>query len=100
MRRKNINGKKIALFFTSGAPDEINPMTEETNPRLIKDIMFEAMEKIFTKNNIVSILSDRFHSKGSVRIFKSGKPKEPSGHPSDGEISQAKAFGELLKQKI
>ena len=27
LHRKNIAGKKIALFFTSGAPDEINPMT-------------------------------------------------------------------------
>ena len=100
LRRKNINGKKIALFFTSGAPDEINPMTEETNPRLIKDIMFETMEKILTKNNQVSILSDRFYSKGTVRIFKHGKPKEPLGHPSDEDLSQAKAFGELLKKNI
>ncbi|NHK32891.1 MAG: hypothetical protein FK730_16205, partial [Asgard group archaeon] len=46
LRRKSIAGKKVALFFTSGAPDNINPFTEKTdNPKTIKELMFSSMEK-------------------------------------------------------
>jgi flavodoxin len=97
LQRKNIEGKKVALFFTSGAPEELNPMTKQKNPRLIKDIMFDSMEKILTKNNPGAILQDRFYAKGATRIFKRGAPKEPIGHPSEEELAQARAFGELLR---
>ncbi|TFH26490.1 MAG: hypothetical protein E4G98_07015 [Promethearchaeota archaeon] len=100
LSRKHILGKKIALFFTSGAPETINPMTENKNPRLIKDIMFDSMETILCKNATVTIVPDRFYAKGATRMFKRGKPNEPLGHPSEEELQQAKTFGESLKQQF
>ena len=100
LSRKHITGKKIALFFTSGAPEEITPMTENSNPRLIKDIMFDSMETILCKKSTVTIVPDRFYSKGAVRMSKRGDPKEPLGHPSEEELQQAKIFGESLKQHL
>lgn len=97
LRKKNVDGKKVALFFSSGAPDDINPMGDKENPRLIKDIMFEAMEKKLTKKNQITILSERFYSKGAFRMSKKAKPKEPLGHPSEEELLKAKSFGESLK---
>ncbi|MHA1672779.1 MAG: flavodoxin family protein [Promethearchaeota archaeon] len=98
LSRKNIDGKKIALFFTSGAPEEINPLTENSNPRLIKDIMFDSMETILLKNSTITIVSDRFYAQGATRMSKKGEPKEPLGHPSEEELLQAKKFGGSLKQ--
>ncbi|WP_371804131.1 flavodoxin family protein [Candidatus Lokiarchaeum ossiferum] len=98
--KKNIEGKKVALFFTSGAPDDINPMGDKTNPRLIKDIMFEAMEKKLTTKSQITILPERFYSKGAFRMSKNSTPKEPLGHPSEEELLQARKFGENLKQHL
>lgn len=99
LTRKNNEGKKVVLFFTSGAPDERNPMGDQNNPRLIKEIMFDSMEKILTKTHTgITILQDRFYVKGATRVFKRGKPQEPRGHPSEEELAQAYEFGRLLTQ--
>lgn len=101
LRRKNIAGKKVALFFTSGAPDDINPFTEKSdNPKTIKQIMFESMEKILTKNKEVTILQEHFYCKGAVRMFKKGEVKSNLGHPTEEELTQAKTFGEQLKNQL
>lgn len=98
LRRKNIAGKKVALFFTSGAPEDIHPMTENKVPKKIKEVMFESMEKILTKKQQVTILPERFYCKGAIRIL--GKEKENIGHPTEEELMQAKAFGEKLKKQL
>lgn len=98
LHRKNIAGKEVALFFTSGAPDDIHPMTEKKVPKKIKEVMFESMEKILTKKQQVTILPERFYCIGAIRIF--GKEKENIGHPTDEELMQAKAFGEKLKKQL
>lgn len=100
LRKKKIDGKKVALFFTSGAPDDIHPMTENKVPKKIKEVMFEKMEGIVNKKNQATILPERFYSKGAVRISKHGEPKEPIGHPTEEELEQAKSFGEMLKEKL
>lgn len=100
LRKKKIDGKKVALFFTSGAPDDIHPMTENKVPKKIKEVMFEKMERIVNKKNQVTILPERFYCKGAVRVMKHGKPKEPIGHPTEEELAQAKVFGEMLKEKL
>ncbi len=100
LRKKNIDGKKVALFFTSGAPDDIHPMTENKVPKKIHEVMFEKMERRVNKNNQVTILPERFYCKGAVRTMKHGAPKEPIGHPTEEELVQAKAFGEMLKEKL
>ena len=100
LHRKHISEKKIALFFTSGAPDDINPMTEDKIPKTIKECMWEWMEKILQKNNDVTILEDRFYAKGALRMFKKGKPKHYIGHPSEEELTQAKEFGEKLRSQF
>ena len=99
LRKKKIDGKKVALFFTSGAPDDIHPMTENKVPRKIKEVMFEKMERRVNKKNQVTILPERFYCKGAVRMLKHRKPKEPIGHPTEEELAQAKSFGEMLKEK-
>ena len=100
LKRKNIAGKKVALFFTSGAPDQIHPFTENSeNPRIIKDIMFDSMEKILRRNKEITILEDRFYCKGASRMTKGGEEKEPIGHPNEEDLANAKAFGESLKNQ-
>ena len=98
LHRKNIAGKEVALFFTSGAPDDIHPMSEKKVPKKIKEVMFESMEKILTKKQQVTILPERFYCMGAIRIL--GKEKENIGHPTDEELMQAKAFGEKLKKQL
>ncbi|NPD88018.1 MAG: hypothetical protein HGN29_04805 [Asgard group archaeon] len=101
LRRKSIEGKKISLFFTSGGPDEIHPFTERKgNPRKIKEIMFETMEEILNKKNLVTILPDRYYCKGAIRLTKHGEVKDNVGHPTEEELAQAKTFGEQLKKQF
>ncbi len=98
LHRKNIAGKKIALFFTSGGPDEIHPMTENKISKTIKEIMFESMEKIVNKKQNVTILPERFYCTGAIRMF--GKTKHNIENPTDEELEQAKAFGVQLKELL
>jgi flavodoxin len=101
IRRKKLTNKKVALFFTSGDPDNIHPFTKDSeNPRQIKEIMFNAMEKVLKKNKTITILPDRFYCKGAARLTKRGEPQEPIGHPSDEDCANAKAFGEKLKELL
>ncbi|MCG3221492.1 MAG: hypothetical protein H7641_08935 [Candidatus Heimdallarchaeota archaeon] len=101
LKRKGIEGRKVALFFTSGAPDDIHPMTERKGtPKKIKEVMFETMERILTKKNKINILSERFYCKGAIRITKHGEVKDNVGHPTEEELAQAKAFGEQLKNQF
>ena len=97
LSKKNINGKKIALFFTSAGPDEDLPKSED-NPKKIKEMVFETMEDIISKNNDVTILEERFYCKGALRMM--GKIMANEGHPTEEELAQAKEFGEMLKSKI
>ncbi len=97
LHKKNINGKKVALFGTSGAPNEIHPSTKETTPKTMKEILFESMEERITRKSQVSIHSEKFCSMGATRIFKKGKPMDPKGHPSEEELENAKQFGISLK---
>ncbi len=96
--KKKIDDKKVALFFTSAGPDEVIPSTQETNPKLIKEMVFETMENIINRENKVAILDDRFYCKGALRMM--GKIMNNEGHPTDEELEQAKAFGEMLKDKF
>lgn len=96
--KKKIGGKKVALFFTSAGPDEVLPGTKETNPKLIKEMVFETMESLINAENKVTILDDRFYCKGALRMMSKITANE--GHPTDEELEQAKAFGEMLKDKF
>ena len=99
LKRKGIEGRKVALFFTSGAPDDTHPMTERKGtPKKIKEVMFETMERILTKKNKINILSERFYCQGAIRMF--GEERDVIGHPSEEELAQAKAFGEQLKNQF
>lgn len=98
VRRKNIAGKKIALFFTSAGPDENHWKTENKVPRKIKDIMFESMKKIVNKNQNVTILPERFYCTGAITIM--GEVRDKAGHPTEEELEQAKAFGAQLKELL
>ena len=100
LRRKKIDGKKVVLFFTSGAPDDIHPFTENKIPRKIHEIMFETMEKRINKKNQVTVLEDRFYCKGAVRSIGGLEEKGSFGHPTDEELAQAREFGEMLKEKL
>ncbi|MBN1329725.1 MAG: hypothetical protein JXA54_09655 [Candidatus Heimdallarchaeota archaeon] len=101
LKRKNVAGKKVALFFTSGAPDEINPMAEKSdNPKTIKETMFAAMEEIVNRNNLVTILPERYYSKGTTYMFGKILDEDKTIHPSEEELAEAKAFGEQLKKNL
>ena len=98
LHRKHVSEKNFALFFTSSAPDDINPMNKI--PKTIKDCMWEKMKSILQKNSDVNILEDRFYSKGALRLFSFSKPMDQIGHPSEDELAQAKAFGEKLRSQF
>ncbi len=98
LSKKKINGKKVALFFTSAGPEEVIPGTQETNPKLIKKMVFETMENIINREKKVSTLDDRFYCKGAFRMMC--KIMNNEGHPTDEELEQARAFGEMLKDKF
>ncbi len=101
LHRKHITGKKVALFMTSGAPENVHPATEKTGkPKKIYEVTFEAMEQILTKKDKVVILAEKFHAVGASRIFKKGKVVDGFGHPAEEELAQAKAFGVKLKQQL
>jgi flavodoxin len=101
LRRKKITGKKVALFFTAGDPEEIHPFTEKSDkPKSIKEIMFNSMEKRLSKSKNVTILDERFYSVGAMRVGPTKEPADKIGHPSDEELAAAKAFGEKLKSMI
>ena len=97
LSKRNLNGKKIALFFTSAGPDEDMPKSED-KPKKIKEMVFETMEEIISKNNDVTILEERFYCKGALRMM--GKIVDNEGHPTEEELAQAKEFGEMLKAKF
>jgi flavodoxin len=95
--KKNLEGKKVALFFTSGGPDENLPNTED-DPKKIKEMVFETMEELVNASGKVKILEDRFYCKGAIRMM--GRVVDNEGHPTEEELNQAKEFGELLKTKM
>ena len=98
LKMKGLKGKKIAMFFTSGKPDEIHPFTKDSeNPKTIFDIMFTTMENKLGGKDI-TILEERFYASGETRMFKNSEPMEPIGHPDEKELAQALAFGEQLKK--
>ncbi len=96
--KQKIDGKKVALFFTSAGPDEVIPSKEETKPKLIKEMVFETMENLVNAENKVTILEERFYCMGALRMF--GKIMSNEGHPTEEELNQAKVFGEILKAKF
>ena len=99
LQRRNLAGKKVALFMTSGGPDEINPFTEkDPEPKTIKEVAFNQMEKNLKRSEGIEILQERFVCKGAIRMWKNAEPKDLIGHPSDEELAEAKAFGERLKK--
>jgi flavodoxin len=99
LQRKGIAGKKVALFFTAGAPDNVHPFTEKSDdPKTIKEIMFSSMEEIVNKNNNITILQDRFYCTGGARFVRWSKDGDPPGRPNDEELAKAKEFGEKLKE--
>ena len=92
---------KVALFFTSGAPDEVNPMVkaEEGKPqKLIKEIMWDKMEQRLSKNPNIKIVEERYCSKGDISFDKK-KSDYVKKHPSEQELMDAIAFGKALKEK-
>lgn len=95
---RKIEGKKVALFFTSAGPDEVIPSTKETNPKLIKEMVFEKMESLINAENKVTILEERFYCKGALRMF--GKIMNNEGHPTEEDLGKAKDFGVMLKDKF
>lgn len=100
LKMKGIKGKKVALFFTSGKPEEIHPFTKDSeNPKTIIEIMFSSMEERLVSKN-VTILQERFFASGETRMFKNSEPMEPIGHPDAEELAQALAFGEQLKKQL
>ena len=99
LKRKGIDGKKVALFFTSGGPDEDHPFSKDKeNPKKIKEVMFEKMENIIAKNKQVTIIPERFYCKGAIRMM--GEVKDNIGHPTEEELEQARLFGEQLKTQL
>jgi flavodoxin len=97
--KKKIDGKKVALFFTSAGPDELIPNSEEQgNPKLIKEMVFETMENLVNSENKVTILEERFYCKGALRMF--GKIMDNEGHPTKEDLANAKNFGEMLKERF
>ncbi len=61
-------------------------------------MVFETMESLINAENKVTILDDRFYCKGALRMM--GKIMDNEGHPTEEELAQAKAFGEMLKSKF
>lgn len=99
IRRKNIAGKKVALFLTCGGPEEIHPSTkDDENPKTIQEVIFKRMEQKLNKKGNITLLPDRFYCIGALRMF--GNVVEYEGHPSDEKLAEAKAFGEQLKKYI
>ncbi|MHA1111645.1 MAG: flavodoxin family protein [Promethearchaeota archaeon] len=101
---KNVAKKysgKIVLFFTSGSPDGVNEMVKAedgADPILLKDTMWEKMEGALSGNPNLTILKERFYTKGGLRLNKSKPPKVDAGYPTEDALAQAKAFGEKLKK--
>lgn len=89
---------KIALFFTSGGPEEEYPFGKEEGkpPRFIKDVMWEKMEKNLLKNPNIEIVDNRYYCKGDIK-FEKKKPDYVRKCPSDEDLQNAKEFGESLK---
>ncbi|MBN2154642.1 MAG: hypothetical protein JW776_01180 [Candidatus Lokiarchaeota archaeon] len=94
---KNYSGK-VALFFTSGGPEEEYPFGKEEGkpPKFIKDIMWEKMESKLRKNPNIEILVERYCCKGDIK-FEKKKPDYVRKHPSDEDLQNAKTFGQSLK---
>ncbi|NPD88913.1 MAG: hypothetical protein HGN29_09310 [Asgard group archaeon] len=97
LSKKNIDGKAVALFFTSGGPDENMPKSED-NPKKIKEMVFETMENIINKNGNITVLEERFYCKGAIRMM--GKIVDNEGYPSKEDLQNARIFGENLKKKF
>lgn len=101
LKKRGIEGKKVAMFYTGGDPEDVHWKDKEQqleNPRKLHEIMFGKMEAILTKDKQVSILDEKFYCKGAVRM--GGEIKANEGHPTAEDLEQAKLFGEQLKQLL
>ena len=101
LKKKGIEGKKVAMFYTGGEPEDIHWKDKEQgveNPRLLHEIMFSKMEAILTKVKQVTILEERFYCKGAVRM--GGEIKSNEGCPTEEDLERAKEFGIKLKNLL
>ncbi len=99
LRKKGIEGKRVAMFYTGGGPEEVHWKTEKTdNPKKLHTIMFEKMEAILTKKTNVTILKERYYCKGAIRMR--GEVTANEGCPTDEDLERAKEFGIQLKSLL
>jgi flavodoxin len=101
LKKKGIEGKKIAMFYTGGEPEDVHWKDKEQgveNPRKLHEIMFEKMETILSKHKEVTILDERFYCKGAVRM--GGDIKSNEGCPTEEDLEKAKQYGIKLKELL
>ena len=99
LKKKGIEGKRIAMFYTGGGPEDVHWKDEKAeNPRKLHEIMFEKMEKILSTNKNVEILQERYYCKGAVRM--GGEIKANEGCPTEEDLEKAREFGAQLKSQL
>jgi len=98
LNSEQMKGKNVAMFISAAGPDE-PPLGQGPEAGIIKDIVFEKMQKIL-ENKGINVVEERLSLKGAFRFFRFGPGAQNKGYPTDEELQKAKLFGESLKKYL
>ena len=96
LQSEKLKGKKVAMFISAAGPED-PPLGQGPEAGIIKDIVFNQMEKTLTEKGI-EVAEERLATMGAFRFFRFGPGAQKKGYPTDEVLQTAKEFGQSLKK--
>ena len=95
---EKLKGKKVAMFISAAGPDD-PPLGQGPEAGIVKDLVFEQIEKILTDKGI-EVAKERLATMGAFRIFRFGPGTQKKEYPTEELLQEAMKFGESLKKYL
>lgn len=96
LNAEQLKKSKVAMFISAAGP-EGPPLGQGPEAGIIKDLVFEKMQKILEDKGI-NVLKERLATKGTFRFLRFGPGFKEKGFPTEEEIQKAKDFAESIKK--
>ena len=98
LEAEKLKGKKVTMFISAAGPED-PPLGQGPEAGIIKDLVFEQIEKILTEKGI-EVTKERLATMGAFRFMRFGPGSSKKGYPTEEILQEAKKFGESLKKYL